>query len=45
VHNLGTKLYEAVGRYRVTVHSGDDEEYRLNSVDGSCEQTFERLSF
>ena len=43
IYNLGTKQFKAPGTYTVMVASGDTSEYTINSPNGACVQTFERL--
>ena len=39
---LSTKDLSSVGTYTVTVSSGDEDEYNIDTSGGTCEQTFTR---
>jgi len=43
IYNLGTKQFTAAGTYTVTVASGDETEYTIDTSGGQCTQTFVRL--
>jgi hypothetical protein len=43
IYNLGTKQFTAAGKYTVTVASGDETEYTIDTSGGQCTQYFERL--